>query len=486
MKLEEKILDILKPAKTFGSLEGLKGLTYDSREVKNGDLFFCLKGSQTDGHLFAEEAVSKGACGVVSSRYLPEVKNFQAVVDDTRRALARVAACFYHYPSQKLEVVGVTGTNGKTTTTYLLDSIFRTAGVRSGLIGTVELRIDDEKEKLTHTTPESLDLQRILFRMVNSSVQKVAMEVSSHAIDQKRVEGISFKVLVFTNLSRDHLDYHKSFDEYQKVKKSLFESNPLVPKIVNVDDVLGVKIASSCKEVITYGVDQKADIRASALSLSPDKTQFILHLKEQAVPVTLKLKGKFNVHNSLAAAGAAMVLGFNLKEVKEGLEALENVPGRMEFISHSQDFFVVIDYAHTPDGLEKVLINSRQISDGKLILVFGCGGDRDKGKRPLMGKIAANLSDFTIITSDNPRSEIPEEIINQIEEGFLTVRRDGYLKITDRRKAIFKAIDVASPGDLVLIAGKGHEDYQIFRDGTVYFSDREEALKALREKIGVS
>ncbi len=484
MRLEEKILDVLKPIKTWGSLEGLSGLAYDSRVVKKGDLFFCLKGNQTDGHLFAVEASNKGACGVISSRYISEVKQFQAIVEDTRLALARVAVCFYDDPSQKLEVVGVTGTNGKTTTTYLLESIFRTSGFRTGLVGTVELRIGDEKEKLSHTTPESLDLQRILSRMVSSSVQKVAMEVSSHAIDQRRIEGISFKVLVFTNISRDHLDYHKSFGRYQEVKKSLFENNPQVPKIVNIDDELGAKIASSCKEVVTYGIEQKADIIASDLSLSADRTQFILRLGKQAVPVTLKLKGKFNVYNSLAAAGAAKVLGCDLEKIKEGLEKLENVPGRMEFINQSSDFFVVIDYAHTPDGLEKVLINSRQISKGKLILVFGCGGDRDKGKRPLMGKVAASLSDYSIITSDNPRSEVPEEIIEQIEKGFLTVRKDGYLKITDRREAIFKAIEMAKPGDLVLIAGKGHEDYQIFRDRTVHFSDREEASKALEKKRG--
>lgn len=486
MRIEEKILNILKPLKVHGFLENLTGLAYDSRKVKKGDLFFCLKGNKTDGHLFAYEAMNKGACGVVVSKYLPDLKGFQAVVTDTRQALAQAAACFYDYPSQKLEVVGVTGTNGKTTTTYLLESIFKASEFRTGLIGTVELRVGERKEKLAHTTPESLDLQRIFAQMVSSGVQKVAMEVSSHAIDQKRVEGISFKALAFTNITRDHLDYHKSFEDYQRIKKSLFEANPQVSKVINFDDELGAKIASSNEGVITYGIEQKADIMASGLVLKADGTQFNLHLTNQVVPIRLKLKGKFNVYNSLAAAGVAMVLGCTIEKIKQGLEALENVPGRMEFIETTQDFFVVVDYAHTPDGLEKVLLNSREISPGRLILVFGCGGDRDKGKRPLMGKIAGSLSDFTIITSDNPRSEAPEEIIKQIEEGFLTVRKNNYLKITDRREAIFKAIDMAKPGDLVLIAGKGHEDYQIFKDRTIHFSDREEALKALREKRGVS
>lgn len=482
MKLEERMLAVLKPTRTFGSLEGLKGLTYDSREAKMGDLFFCLVGSQTDGHLFASEAERKGICGIVTLRHLPEVKSFQAVVPDTRIALARAAACFYGYPSSKLDVVGVTGTNGKTTTVYLLDSIFRSSGEKSGLIGTVELKIGEEREKLSHTTPESLDLQRILARMAESSVRKVAMEVSSHAIDQGRIEGISYKALAFTNISRDHLDYHKTFAEYRKVKKKLFEDHKWVLKVVNIDDDLGAEIAATLKEVITYGVEKKADIVATDLSVSPEGTCFTLNLGNETLPVRLKLKGKFNVYNSLAAAGVAWALGCSLEEIKRGLEAVEGIPGRMEFIDGGQDFFVVVDYAHTPDGLEKVLNNSREICKGRLIVVFGCGGDRDRGKRPLMGKVAASLSDFAIITSDNPRSEDPEAIISQIEKGFLEVKKGDYLRVPDRREAIVKAVEMAGPGDLVLIAGKGHEDYQMFKDKTVHFSDREEALNALRRK----
>ncbi len=486
MRLEDKILNVLGAVKVWGSLNGLRGLAYDSREVRKGDLFFCLRGSQTDGHLFAAEAVKRGACGVVVSKYLPEIKTFQAEVPDTRRALARAAACFYSYPSEKLEVVGVTGTNGKTTTTYLLESIFRANGERTGLISTVELRFDKVKKKIKHTTPESLDLQKILAEMVSFKVRKVAMEVSSHAIDQGRIEGVLFKALVFTNISRDHLDYHKTFGEYQRVKRSLFETHLQAFKIVNFDDNLGVRIASLGGKTITYGIKKKADVMASNLQLGPRGTRFDLIYNGKTIPVKLKLKGRFNVYNSLAAAGAAIVFGYDLEEIKEGLERLEFVPGRMEFISEAQDFFVVIDYAHTPDGLEKVLSDSRQLSSGRIILVFGCGGDRDKGKRPLMGKVAASLSDFTIITSDNPRSEAPEEIIDQIEKGFLLVRKNGYLKVTDRRQAIFKAIEMAQPGDLVLIAGKGHEDYQIFKDKTIHFSDREEARKALEAKKGFS
>ncbi len=482
MKLEDKILTAIKPERTFGSLEGLKGLSYDSRETRKGDLFFCLPGSQTDGHLFAAEAEKKGVCGVVTSRYLPEIKCFQALVSDTRLALARASACFYNFPSSRLDVVGVTGTNGKTTTTYLLDSIFKSSGEKTGLIGTVELRIGEERRKLNHTTPESLDLQKIFARMVESSVKRVAMEVSSHAIDQRRIEGVVFKALVLTNISRDHLDYHGTFEEYRKTKKELFEAYPEVLKVVNLDDDLGEEIAVTGEKVVTFGIKKKADVMATDLKLSSEGTFFNLCLEEETVPIRLKLKGKFNVYNSLAAAGAARALGCSIEDIRSGLEALDRVPGRMEFINGGQNFFVVVDYAHTPDGLEKVLKDSREICQGRLIVVFGCGGDRDRGKRPLMGRAVASLSDFAIITSDNPRSEDPEVIISQIEKGFREVRKENYLKITDRQEAIFKAVEMAEPGDLVLIAGKGHEDYQIFKDKTVHFSDREEALKALGKK----
>ncbi len=406
-------------------------------------------------------------------------ETFQAVVSDTRLALARAANCFYDFPSQKLTIAGITGTNGKTTTAFLTEAIFKAERVKTGLIGTVELRIADKAEKLTHTTPESLDLQQILARMVKSSVQKVAMEVSSHAIHQKRTEGISFDVLGFTNLSRDHLDYHQSFDEYREVKKSLFEKHPQVSKVVNIDDDLGAEIASTFEEVITCGLERPAFVMATDVEASPQRTSFKLKIGDTSIPVSLKLKGRFNVYNSLIAAGMAWALGSPIEKIKDGLESVVNVPGRMEFVDAGQDFLLVVDYAHTPDGLEKVLINCRDICSGRLIVVFGCGGDRDKGKRPLMGKVSARLSDFAIITSDNPRTEEPEDIINQIEEGFLSIRTNNYKKIIDRREAIGEAIDLARPGDLVLIAGKGHEDYQIFKDRTIHFSDREEAIKIL-------
>ena len=458
---------------------GVSGVSYNSKTTRPGDAFFCIRGFAHDGHDFAADAASKGAAALVVERELPGVHVPQFLVANSRVALALGSSAFYGEPSRSVDVVGLTGTNGKTTTAYLVDAIARKAGRRTGLIGTVETRVGDLALPSGRTTPESSDLQRLLAHMRDDGVSSVAMEVSSHAIDLHRVDGVRFAVAGFTNLTQDHLDYHHTLEEYFSVKRRLFTEFEVGRRVINIDDPLGEDIAREVEDVVTVGRSSKAMVRASDERLTALGARFVLETQAGSAEVSLPLAGAYNVSNALVAAGCGLALGIPLADVVAGLEAAQQVPGRIERIDCGQPFAVVVDYAHTPDSLEKATMAMRSVTDGRVIVVFGCGGDRDPEKRPLMGAAAGRSADVVIVTSDNPRSEDPVGIILQIEDGLRTSSAE-YEVIVDRRHAIERAIAIARPGDSVLVAGKGHEDYQIFAERTIHFDDRE----VVRETLG--
>jgi UDP-N-acetylmuramoyl-L-alanyl-D-glutamate--2,6-diaminopimelate ligase len=466
----------------------IAGIAYDSRQVQPGFLFVAVEGFTTDGHRYVEQAVSRGAVAVVVQKEIPLPSGIAfARVPDTRLVLALLAARFYGYPSRKLKLIGVTGTNGKTTTTHLLAAIYRAAGNKVGLIGTIANWIGDRVLPVSHTTPESLDLQKLLAEMVNDGVAVAVMEVSSHALALNRVAGCAFDAGVFTNITQDHLDFHRDMEDYLAAKTLLFRGLGQDGKpglaVINVDDPRAERIAAATKvPVYTYGLSAGAQVRAQEVKVTPRGASFTVTGSWGECPVNLKLTGYFNVYNALAALTAAVAGGVPLPLAVRALESVEGVPGRFELVDRGQDFAVVVDYAHTPDGLENILTTARAITRGRLITVFGCGGDRDPTKRPLMGEIAARLSDLPVITSDNPRTEDPMRIIAQVEEGVRRVRSD-YRVVPDRRKAIRFALGVAAPGDTVIIAGKGHENYQIIGTTKYPFDDRNEAIKALDELL---
>ncbi len=398
-----------------GSLRGnrdveVSGVEYDSRNVKAGDVFFCITGFDRDGHSFLQEAVSRGAVAAVVERPL-DSDVLQFVVDSSRSALAALSARFFAYPTKDLTLIGVTGTNGKTTTTYILDSIYQAAGARTGVIGTVVYKIGDEVVPVSRTTPESSDLQRLFRNMVDSGISACAMEVSSHAIDLHRVDECDFDALIFTNLTQDHLDYHGSMEAYAAAKRAVFEASPSAAHILNVDDPVGRDLAAKAARALTYALVRRADVTAADVKLTSAGSSFTLGAPTFNHRVRSPLRGTFNVYNSLGAAGAATALGVNDVAIVRGLERVGQVPGRFESVDAEQGFAVLVDYAHTPDSLEQVLVAAREITARRLIVVFGCGGDRDAGKRPQMGRIASERADLVIITSDNPRSEDPETIV---------------------------------------------------------------------------
>ncbi|MCE5191738.1 MAG: UDP-N-acetylmuramoyl-L-alanyl-D-glutamate--2,6-diaminopimelate ligase [Actinomycetia bacterium] len=478
MQTLSALLNDIQVLSITGAEAPVSGVAYRSDAVKPGDAFFCVTGFRHDGHDFAMDAVRRGAVAVVSERRV-DLGVPNAVVPDARVALAFAASSIYSFPSRHIRIVGVTGTNGKTTTTYLLDSIMRVAGRTTGIIGTVETRIAGERQPASRTTPESADLQALFARMRDAGVTDVAMEVSRHAIDLHRVDGTRFAVAAFTNLTQDHLDYHHTLEEYWSVKRRLFIELDVAKRVINIDDPAGAELALALHEVITVGRSRDAVIRSEHERFGPVSTRFTLLDDGVGREVVLPLPGSYNVENALVAAGSARALGIGIDAIVAGLENAPQVPGRLERIDEGQPFAVLVDYAHTPDSLAKAIAAVRAVTEGKLVLVFGCGGDRDIEKRPLMGKAAGLGADETIITSDNPRGEDPVGIILQVEDG---VRESGgrYTVEVDRHKAIARAIGVAGPGDAVLIAGKGHEDYQIFADRTIHFDDREVAAEELR------
>ena len=466
----------------------VRGIAYDSRRVKEGFLFLAIEGFKNDGHHFIEQAITNGAAALVVQKPVAVPAGMTWIrVPDTRQALALLSTRFYDFPARKLKLIGVTGTNGKTTTTHLLAAVYRAAGGKVGLIGTIANWIGDSILPVEHTTPESLELQQLLAEMASSAVETVVMEVSSHALALKRVVGCRFNTGVFTNFSQDHLDFHQNMDDYLRTKAILFEMLGQEDEgnagfaVVNCDDPGAERIiAASRGEIITYGLNEKAKVKATNVEVSVRGVSFQVHTPWGKSWVRLKLTGLFNVYNALAALAAGGVDGLPLGAMAHALEAVPGVRGRFESIDRGQDFTVIVDYAHTPDGLENVLKTAGQLTIGKLITVFGCGGDRDRSKRPLMGEIAARYSDMPVVTSDNPRTEDPLKIIAGIEEGMRRIREPAtYMVIPDRRQAIARALRLADPGDLVVIAGKGHENYQLIGTQRFPFDDREEAIKVL-------
>jgi UDP-N-acetylmuramoyl-L-alanyl-D-glutamate--2,6-diaminopimelate ligase len=459
------------------------GVAFDSRRVHSNELFVCIPGTVADGHEFADEAVRAGATSLCVTHVLP-IDVPQVVVGNARKAMARMAAAFFGHPAEELMFLGVTGTNGKTTTAFLLESILIAEGRRSGLIGTIETHLGDERRPGVRTTPESVDLQRLLREMRVRDVDAVAMEVTSHGLVLERVEGIRFRSAAFTNLSQDHLDFHSGMDDYFEAKRSLFRPERLDRGAVNVDDEHGrMLVESSDVPTITFGLAADADVRATEIAMGTSGTTFTITTPKGDAKIRSHLAGDFNVYNNLAAAATALQAGIGLESIEIGLSSLASVPGRFESIDRGQPFAVIVDYAHTPEALDNVLRSARAMADrtgGKVTCVFGCGGDRDRGKRPLMGAIAAQQADRVIVTSDNPRSERPQAIIDEILEGLLAHAPHGPDHVLpDRREAISVAIEHAGAGDVVVIAGKGHESGQEFADRTVPFDDRVVAGDAL-------
>lgn len=464
------------------------GLQYDSRKVQQGDMFIAIKGAASDGHKHIDSAVSSGAKAVVmeNDSSLPDSFFMHAgvvkiVVANSRRALAVMSANYYGHPAKQLRLIGVTGTNGKTTTTYLIKQLLElsspTMQGKVGLIGTIEYMVGGEKYPATHTTPESLELHKLFATMVRKGCTHVVMEVSSHSLHQDRVYGLEFSAAVFTNLTQDHLDYHGTMENYFQAKKILFDCLPSSSRAVtNADDAAGLKIVKGTRaSVITYGVNGASDVSANNVSLSIDGTTFVLRHHKEEIEIRSHLVGRFNVYNILAACSAGIALGIPAASIYASVASFTSVPGRFERMLSPDGWSAIIDYAHTPDALEKCLMTIRDVlpaqASNKIVTVFGAGGDRDKTKRPVMGKIVDTLSDVAVVTSDNPRSEDPNAIINDVLAG---VHRKNELFVEpDRRRAITGALSMARRGDVVLIAGKGHEDYQIIGKTKHHFSDRE-------------
>ncbi len=480
-KLSELAL-LIPDAKIIGDDVQISGIEHDSRKVTAKNIFVCMEGAHVDGHNFISQAADKGAVAVLTARknFMPPENISAIIVPDMLNALAVIVPYFYDYPARAMRVVGVTGTNGKTTTTYLLREIFKSAGLKVGLIGTIQILIDDEKFPNPNTTPNVIDLQHIFAEMRDKKIQVVVMEVSSHALAENRVAGVEFDTAIFTNLTQDHLDFHGTMENYLRAKAKLFDmisrrgTKQNKTAVINIDDVAGEKILKHCLcKKISYGVKNPADLQAVDVNIRADGMK--LHC---LMDLSLNITGLFNVYNVLAAIGAALAENIRPDIIKLALENFKSVPGRFERIFADVPFTVIVDYAHTPDGVKNVLETARQIATGKIITVFGCGGDRDNKKRPIMGKLAAELSDVVIATSDNPRTEDPEKILDDIEAG---IGDKIHERIVDRRTAIFRAIELAAAGDVVLILGKGHENYQILNTGTIHFDDREVANEAITE-----
>ena len=462
-------------------------VTHDSRQAKQGTLFVAIKGHTMDGHRFVDDVIRRGAVGIISEYDPPS--GFEGAwlkVKDAREALAKAASVIYGEPSHNLDLIGVTGTNGKTTTTYLCFALAEAAGIKPAMLTTVEYRIGEKSEEAVRTTPEASDTNKFLRDAVDSGCKMAAMEASSQAIDLHRCDWLRFKVAIFTNLTQDHLDYHHTMDNYFDAKKRLFDGR-LGEKpgscVVNIDDEWGVKLVDELRgngqRVVTTSQKADADLTAENIDVSLIKgTSFLLKTPKGKVNITSPLVGRPHVYNMLSAAGAALELGYDLDSIKKGLGKCVGAPGRFERVPNDSDFAVVVDYAHTDDALLNTLKTARDLTTGRIITVFGCGGDRDKTKRQPMGRVAGQSSDFVIITSDNPRTEDPLKIIQEIEIG---VKETGteYLAISDRRQGIFEAVTKARSGDVVIIAGKGHETYQLIDNEKFHFDDREVAAEAL-------
>lgn len=498
MKMLSELIKGIPGKSIMGDTEiPIQGIAYDSRQVAKGFLFAAIRGQHLDGHQFITDAINHGASAILAEKPVAGMDATQVIVPDVREAMAKLAALFYGEPCKNMTLIGVTGTNGKTTTTYLVESILKAAGFYAGVVGTINYRYGDKIFNAPHTTPESPDLQKIFKEMVDSSVTHCVMEVSSHSLAQKRVDGSRFAGAVFSNLTQDHLDYHRTMEEYFESKSRLFTDFIAKGKkgfaVINVDDLWGAKLKNRAihesplqLKTIGYSLKQDAEIKPSKVSFSERGIEASLQTTVGPINISSSLLGEYNLQNIMAAVGVGIGLGLDKQAIEQGIANLKRVPGRLERIISDDGFQAVVDYAHTGDALERVLSTLRPLTKGRLITVFGCGGDRDRGKRPIMGEIATRLSDFTIITSDNPRSENPMEIIKEIEKGIKTGgkrqgARDTYAIITDRHEAIKAAVNMAAPQDIFLVAGKGHEDYQIIGDKKFHFDDTEEIKKAMKQ-----
>lgn len=466
----------------------VESIAYDSRRVQKNSLFVALRGEKSDGHQFIDQAIDKGATTIVTEREEKHARATSVIVENSRTALADLATTFYGHPVRRLKMAGVTGTNGKTTTTFLIKHICDQAGLRCGLIGTVRYEIGERVLPAVRTTPESLEVQELLAQMLNAGCKAGAMEVSSHALAQERTRGLEWDVAVFTNLTQDHLDFHGTMENYFESKVKLFtglaeqtEKTKNVA-VINADDRHGELLLSRLEKktpTVTYGMGARADFRASNYRMEFGGTSYQLDARGKNYLVRVPLIGRFNVANSMAALAAANSLGVNLREAILSLGKSPQVPGRLEAVPAKRQFQIFVDYAHTDDALLNVLKTLRELAPRRLIVVFGCGGDRDRQKRPLMGRVVDQNADYGIITSDNPRKENPDAVIAEVEKGF---RSDRYEKVPDRTEAISRAIALAQPHDIVLIAGKGHEAYQEFSDHTVPFDDVQVARRALDDR----
>jgi UDP-N-acetylmuramoyl-L-alanyl-D-glutamate--2,6-diaminopimelate ligase len=491
-KLDELLDQIFYKEVCGNRNTAVTGIEYDSRRVKSGNIFVAIAGYKKDGNVFIKNALDAGAAVIVSSTK-PDTANGDTLVlvDNPRLALALMSAAFYEHPSDFLNVIGITGTNGKTTVSYVIESILKANKNRPGVFGTVEYRLGDKVLPAPNTTPQSKELQEMLYELHDKGFDAAVMEVSSHALMQERVEGIEFDAAVFTNLTRDHLDFHKTMEDYLNAKSRLFSGLGKANRkkrekiaVINNDDKYAEKLKSLTQaRVVTYAVDSNADITARGVKLSVNGAVFFLKngLDGTDTKISMPLIGKHNVYNALAAATVAIGQGIPLEIIKEGIEGVQNIPGRFEVIDEGQPFTVIVDFAHTDDSLKRVIEASRQLEPRRIITVFGCGGDRDRGKRPLMGEIAVKKSDYVIVTSDNPRSEDPDKITLDIEVGIKQANKDNYRIIVNRNEAIRAAIKMAAKGDMIILAGKGHEHYQIIGDSILYFNDGEEARKALKQ-----
>lgn len=487
MKLN-KIADYIKPSLILNSADiDVSGISYDSKTTQKGDIFVCMVGEHVNGHNFAKMAVEKGACAIISQQEL-DINVPILLVEDTSLALGQLANIFYEYPSKELHLIGVTGTNGKTTVTHLIENIFEHATKSCGLIGTLGQRISSEAiyTNAKHTTPQAPELQKTLRTMIDNKLETVVMEVSSHSLEQHRIEGCEFNGAVFTNLTQDHLDYHITMTNYSKAKSKLFSmlknSKTNHFSVINLDDEYAMDMLNATPgdaEILAYSIhNEKADIIAKNINYSSFGAQFECKTPFGLKKVNLQMTGEFSIYNALAALCAGILSGIEIDTCIKALEATKNVSGRFEVVS--QEPLIIVDYAHTPDGLENVLRASKELlKDGELICLFGCGGDRDATKRPKMAQIADELADKIIITSDNPRSEDPQQIITDILAGIKSLDGNRVIVEIDRKEAIERAVKMSKPNDIILVAGKGHEDYQILKNETIHFDDREEVKKAL-------
>ena len=482
------LVDQLQTLKTQGSLETtITGVCCDSRRVTPGAVFVAVPGHEANGHDFVMEAIDRGAVAVVCEQNgFVQSRASIVKVRDAREALGRAAAAFYRHPSTKLRVVGVTGTNGKTTVTFMVKAILEAAGIKTGLIGTIQHEIGDRVLPAQRTTPGAVEIQQMMASMVRNNCQACVMEISSHALDQKRICGVEFDVAIFTNLTQDHLDYHGTLEAYFQAKEKLFtglrDSSKPGAAIINIDDSAGQRLVQSVNPeiLISYGVTTPAKLRANRIELKPAMTAMEIESPVGSINCRMPLIGRHNVYNALAAIGAGIALKIETSVIQAALNGLKPISGRLERIEMGQDFGVVVDYAHTDDALQNVLTTLREITPGRVLLAFGCGGGRDPGKRAKMGRVAAELAGFTILTNDNPRKESPAKIVEQIERGFQDVPTAEYSVELDRAKAIQQLISMARRGDTVLLAGKGHESYQEFEDTIAPFSDQVHAQEALQ------